>query len=243
MFKFNLLLFSAMFLFSCGTGPEEKTTEENEKPKKVEYPAEISSKIDLFPVVGDELKLDKAFFADSSRNHKEHKLNMDLVKFLSSSLSDDELSEPNAYYLKQYYVIEKAKKSKSYNKYVEKLDIGMTKDANCYALSRIEFGDSIAALLWRLDFSSYEACPYFRGSHFLLSTVYKGKVVQTIQLAADESAADAPMSSSILQQAKISGKGKISFTYESSVEEDGVQIEHVSEKKELVLSDKGFVKK
>jgi hypothetical protein len=243
MFKFNSLLFISILTFSCNSQQAGKTSEESETPKKVTYPAEINSKIGFFPLAGDELNVDKIFFADSSRNHKKHKLNPELVKFLSSKLSTDELSEPNAYYLKEYYVIEKAKKNKSYDKYVEKLDIGMTRDANCYALSRIEFGDSIAALLWRIDFSSYEACPYFKGSHFLLSTIYKGKVVQTIQLAANESAADAPVSSTIMQEARVFNTGKMTFKYESSVEEEGEQIEHVSKKKELVLSTEGFVKK
>ncbi|MGV3631325.1 MAG: hypothetical protein ACO1O6_08965 [Bacteroidota bacterium] len=238
----NLLLFICLTLYSCNSATgEERDTEE--KPREVEYPKEISSKISYFPLVENELKLDQGFFKDSTRNHKEHQLEPALVKILAAKLSDDEITGPNAYYLKEYYTIEQAKKNKSYDKFLEKLDIGQTRDANCYALSRIEFGDSIAALLWRLDFSSYEACPFFQGSHYLLSLIYGGKVIQTIQVAADESAADAPVSSTILQEARISARGTLSFSYESSVEEEGEQIEHESEKKEFMLSVEGFVKK
>jgi hypothetical protein len=222
---------------------EQETGENTEKPKKVEYPSGIKARLGSFPLVEGELKLDKAFFSDSTRNHKQYKLDPNLVKMLAASLADEELTKPNAYYLKEFYSIESAKKNKKYDEFLEKLDIGQTKDANCYALSRIEFGDSIAALLWRLDFSSYEACPYFQGSHYLLSTVYNGKVVQTIQVGADESAADAPVSSTILQEAKISAQGKLTYKYESSVDEEDRQIEHSSEKKEFLLTPEGFVKK
>ena len=240
---FNLLLLLSLVASACGPGAEQEATENAEQSKKVEYPAEIASQLKSFPLLENELKLDKAFFSDSSRNHKEYKLDPALVKILAAKLSDDELTKPNAYYLKEYYSIEHAKKNKKYDEFVEKLDIGQTKDAACYALARMEFGDTLATLVWRLDFSSYEACPFFQGSHYLMSTIYKGKVVQTIQVAADESAADAPVSSTILQEAKISGQGKLAYHYESSVDEDGQQIEHSSEKKEFQLGAEGFAKK
>ncbi len=243
MLKFNLLLFIPLILLSCSSGGVEKTEMTLVENRQVEYPSGIDDKLKLFPLEEEELKIDSGFFRDSTRNHRKQELDADFVKLLAVNLSKDDMTEPNAYYLKEFYTIEKAKKDKKYDDFLEKLDIGMTKDAHCYALKRMEFGDSIATLLWRLDFTSYEACPFFHGSHYMLSTIYQGKVVQTIQLAASESAADAPVSSTIVQEALISPKGKASYNYESTVEEEGLEIERSASKKEFVLGVAGFVKK
>lgn len=239
--KYHLPAVLFLVLVSCGNPKNENSTDV--KQKEIHYPEEISEKLDLFPIINSELKLDTVFFHDSLRNHSEKPLTPRLVKLLSGALSRDEYSELNGFYLKEYYAIEEAKKNKKYDEFLEKLDIGMTKNAHCYALGRMEFGDTISALLWRLDFISYEACPYFQGSHYMLTTIANGKILQCLQIAADESAADAPVLSTTLQQAKLSPEGILVYSYESRVEEEDKQLEHMSRKAELKLSPEGFMKK
>lgn len=233
------LLFFLIFL-SCTTS-ENKVPEEIKKA--IEYPEEIQKFINLFPDLNQELNLDKAFMQDSSLNHTKHKLSLKEVQLLAKNLSKDEFTEINEYYLKDYSKIEQSKLNKKYKEYTDSLDIGMMQDANCFALGKIELGDSLAILIWKLDFASYEACPYYSGTHFMASIVYTKQVVQTIQVACDESAADAPFSSSTLQEAKFFKKGKISTKSESVSLEEEKEIEHLNKKIDYYLSAKGFIKK
>lgn len=233
------LLFFLVFL-SC-------TTSENKIPlvekRIVEYPEEIKKFIKLFPDLNKELALDRVFMKDSSLNHTKYKLSLNQVRLLAENLSKDELTEINEYYLKDYFKIEQSKLDGKYKAYTDSLDIGMMQDANCFALGKIVLGDSISILMWKIDFASYEACPYYSGTHFMASVVYAKQVVQTIQVACDESAADAPFTSSTLQEVKFSKTGRISTKSESISSEEEKEIEHLNKKIDYVLSSKGFIKK
>jgi hypothetical protein len=229
-------------LISCSPNKEISDDLENkiEEKKEIQYPNEILDSLNLFPKKNLEFNLFESFFTDSLKNHTNHKLSSNFVKLLSGKLFSDDATERNSYYLNDYYLIQQAKKDKKYEEYVQKLDIGMMQDANCYALSRIEFGDSLAILIWKIDFSSYEACPYYIGTHILGTLIADGKCLETLQLANMESAADAPMSSNSTQFVKISKTGKIQCNYETIVDEEETTIEHSKEKKEFQITKSGF---
>lgn len=233
------LLFILTFL-SC-------TSSENETPlvekKIVEYPEEIKKFIHLFPDLKQELSLDRVFMKDSTLNHTKHKLSLKEVRLLAQNFSKDELTEINEYYLKDYFKIEQSKLDNKYKAYTDSLDIGMMQDANCFALGKIDLGDSLSILIWKINFASYEACPYYSGTHFMASVIYAKQVIQTIQVACDESAADAPFSSSTFQEAKFFTIGKISTKSESVSLEEEKEIERLNKKIDYFLSPKGFIKK
>lgn len=238
-----LIVYPFFFLFACNSASKN----ENSENSKFTYPKEITSIIENFELHSNDFLLNEKFMGDSIKNNTKNLLSLENVRFLASTIHSDSISEINQYYLKDYFTIEQAKKKKKYEEYLSKLDIGMMKDANCYALNRLEFGDSLAILIWKIEFSSYEACPYYEGTHFLASLIADNKLLQTIQLATEESSADAPITSKTLQTGKISEKGIFNFAYESTVSEMGEikeeVIEHVSKKKEFFISKKGFVKK
>ncbi|MES2588021.1 MAG: hypothetical protein V4622_03505 [Bacteroidota bacterium] len=235
------LLVATYVINSCTSKTEKKVP--LEVKKEVSYPREIKKRLKNFVLLEQDFVLDTLFMQDSIKNHLKYKLSINEVKFLSSKLKDDDVTEPNSYYLNDYIKIERAKKTGKYAAFVERLDIGMMKDASCYALGRVEFGDSLAVLIWKIDFSSYEACPFYSGTHFLATLISNGELIECMQIACSESAGDAPMSSETVQEAKFSKKGRLNYRYESSVYEDENQIEHAEDKFVFDLKSKGFIKR
>lgn len=238
----NKLIFfvsaSILLLNSCSSGKTKQ--DEILETKSIEYPKELESILENFKQEKFDLEFNLKFFEDSTKNNTLNVLKIDEVKFLNSQVSKDNSTETNSYYLNDYYSIEQVKMDKKYEEYLSKLDIGMMKEANCYALSKLEFGDSLALLIWKIDFSSYEACPYYTGTHILGTIVADGKVIQTMQIASQESAADAPMASSSTQFVKISKTGKIAAKYENIVDEEESIVEHTKESKDFQITKKGF---
>lgn len=227
-----------LILNSCST--VTSSTEEKIELVEIQYPKEISNQIDDFLTEKFDFIINSDFFDDSIKNNSKTTLDVEIIKLFSSKLSKDSFTETNTYYLNDYYKIEEAKKEKKYEEYIQKLDIGMMRDANCYALSRLEFGDSIGLLIWKIDYSSYEACPYYAGTHVMGTLIVDGKIKETLQLANKETAADAPMSSLSNQSVKITATGKILCNYETTVDEEETRIEHSKEKLEFQISKTGF---
>lgn len=237
--KFILLSLISTLFISCNTSSQEVSTETT----KVEYPSEINKFVNLFADLDADIQINAKFLEDSTRNTSKNILTLKQVKLLSQNLSKDEMTEINDYYLKDYFKIETAKQSKSYEKYLEKLDIGMMKDANCFAVGKIELGDSVSLLIWKMDFTSYEACPVYYGTNFLATVIAGKEIVQTLQIACDETAADAPFASEISQEFSISKKGIVKLKSETNVFEEDIRTEHSKSDKTFVVTKKGFVKK
>jgi hypothetical protein len=240
--KFISSLSILLILISSCSSNKQSTDDLNQEIglTSILYPNEIRDSLAVFTKIKFDFIINEDFFTDSLKNNNKTILRVDIVKLLSQNLSSDEASQTNSYYFNDYFLIEEAKKNKKYDAYVQNLDIGMMKEANCYALSRLEFGDSLALLVWKIEFNSYEACPYYTGTHVLGSLIYDGKIVKTMQLANKETAADAPMSSTSTQFVKITKSGEITFDFETIVEEEDKMIEHTKEKKQFQITKNGF---
>lgn len=240
--KALLIPICLLYLLVSSCDSSEKKKPEPIPEVKLEYPDKLEHKLYLFPQMEFDLKIDSAFFKDENRNNTKNKLSLEDVSFLSEKLNHDELSESDSYYLKNYLKIAQSKREGSYEAYLSSLDLGMTKDANCFALGRLEFGDSMALLIWKIDYSSYEACPMFSGTHILGTMIYKGNLGKTMQLAAYESAADAPMNSESFHLASINKYGQIKGSNHVMVKEMDLTVEEIHQKYFYIMGGKGFVK-
>lgn len=231
-----------LFILLACSGKKDFPVEKKEMEKEVLYPKELENSLHLFPTIQADYNIDHSFLSDSVKNHKNFKLNSSQVQFLSSVLKENN-DQSNSYYLKGYYEIETAKKERKYTQFLETLDIGMMKDANCFAIGKIEFGDSMAILLWKIEYSSYEACPFFQGTRFYSTLVAEGKVKETIQLASKESTGDAPMFSETHQDAFIQKNGYLKYHSQSKVFEDDLEVEYSEDRSQFKITTQGFTKK
>lgn len=231
-----------ILLSACTAAP--KSEKKLPLEKKIVYPVELNKQLNAFPNLDLGLVMDSVFLDSLNGKSFKHgkKLDMETVKFLTVKMNRDDLTEPNYYYLNDFYKIEQYKKKGKYNDFLDSLDIGMTKDANCYAIGKMEYGDSLALLIWQLNYSSYEACPFFSGSHIFGTIVFNGKVKRTMQFAAYESAMDAPMTSETYQLFRVSKSGIIDRSEYIKVLEDSAVVEDVKHFYINRLTTQGFIK-
>lgn len=66
--------------------------------------------------------------------------------------------------LGDFCMIDSLKRIGKYAEYVDSLDLGMTQNATAHSLGTITMKNGTPVDLWRLQFSSYEACPVSSGT-------------------------------------------------------------------------------
>jgi hypothetical protein len=211
------------FLASC-VGNEIKSNLNEEK--SIEFPKEISGQLSKFVLKSKDFTIDSIYFAnDSTFKFSRGNLDIVAVKLLSKKLSIDEITTREKYYLNDFFHIQEAKDKGKFAQFKKKLDIGMTENAVCNAVGRIEYGDSTALLLWEIVYKSFDACPFYFGHDVMGSLVKNGKVISCITLAAKESGADAPMSYEMYQLVKMDEFGQIFIKNHSQTSEENTVIE------------------
>lgn len=233
-----LSLLVLLLLASC-LGKEIKSN----APTKisVQYPQLINDKLANFPIKELPLLIDSAFFAaDTIEQDYQGNLDIEMVKLLSSRLASDDASDRERYYLNDFFQIAQAKNEGTYDTLLAHLDIGMTENASCNAIGRIEFGDTMGMIIWEINYKSYDACPYYNGHHVLGTLIKNGNVVSCIQLAAREYGADAPMSFEAYQLASIAKNGVITTRNYSQTNEEDLKVESASAFFKYQITSKGY---
>ncbi len=211
------------FLSSC-VGNEVKSNLNEEK--SIEFPLEISVQLSKFPLKSSDFKIDSLYFVkDSTFKFLKGNLDIETVKLLSKKLSTDEITTREKYYLNDFFLVQEAKEKGKFDQFKKKLDIGMTENAVCNAIGRIEYGDSAALLLWEIVYKSNDACPFYFGHDVMGTLVKNGKIISSITLAAKESGADAPMSYEMYQLFKMDEFGQIFIKNHSQTSEENTVIE------------------
>jgi hypothetical protein len=233
-FWFILLL---VFLFSCSNDNKEQS--DIIIAEKIEYPEFLSNLIDTIPLLYRNFVIDSVFFDDST---SQNNMDIKIVKELAKNLKKEEHTEINEYYLNDYIKIETAKLKGNYDKYVQKLDIGMMQDASCNFIGKIEYGDSLAIILWSLKYSSFEACPYFKGNHVLASLVGYGKHIQTFQIAGHTINTDPPMDAENYMTIRFHENGELVRRAVFNVNEEDISIEKGDKIEKFHITKQGFKK-
>lgn len=233
----------SVFLFSCGNEPK-KVDEKTPEKVKIRYPEAIQNQLSYFPLLRQEYVIDSLLLERLQAEDTSgwHRLAIEEVKLLTVKMNRDDFTEPTKYYLNDFYKIEKHKLNGTYEAYKDSLDLGVVEDVNCFAYGRIEFGDSLSILLWRMNYKSFDACPAYSGTNIMASLIVKGKVKRTMQFAAYESAMDAPMVSNTYQLANIKKEGLMERKQYVSVEEEDEIIEKGQQVIFNHITTQGFIK-
>lgn len=208
----------------------------------VDYPALISSKLEnYYPLKELPFSIDSSFFArDTSMNFDAGNLTVEEVKFLSSRMAYDEASSREKHYLNDFYKIAQAKLDGTFEAWKDNLDIGMTENAACNAIGRIEFGDTMGLVLWEIYYKSFDACPFYTGHHVLGTLIRDGEAIYCMNLASRESGADAPMSFEMYQLASVSDRAVISVKNHSQALEGDSLVEESHVFMKYRITGKGF---
>lgn len=127
------------------------------------------------------------------------------------------------WYLKECGELYKMKTEGSYEDYVNSLDIGMLSDCIAYPYAITKTPEAIL-YYWFIDYSSYEACPYFSGRELLVSKIVDGKVESCLQIGIDSSGGDPPVSGSSITEFTLDNGFKLSKIETDEAFEDDVLI-------------------
>lgn len=231
-FAFVTLLLTSCLGKEIKSSPDEKT---------IEFPQLIQEKLGDFPLIALPYQIDSTFFdKDSNATYDNGNLSIEMVKLLASPLASDDASNRERYYLNDFYQIAEAKANGKYHELKKDLDIGMTENAQCKSIGRLEFGDSMSIVIWEIEYKSFDACPFFTGHHVLGSLIKDGKVISCMQLASHESSADAPMSIEMFQLTSIASNGVITVKTHSCTNEELMVVEKAQTFFKYKISGKGY---
>lgn len=188
-------------LSSCGDSKIDIGTSEAKKEDAKTDSLEVVEKPQIFPEelasLHQKLKVIDLPFADNSAFLEKIELKKELsykeFEFLSSNFKnvldfdDWPLSECREFYM--------LKANNSYDEYVNSLDIGMLRKCDAYPYG-ISITPNAFLVYWLIDYSSYEACPYFSGREMFVSKIVDGKVEASMKVCAEAVSGDPPASGS-----------------------------------------------
>ncbi|HXB12335.1 MAG TPA: hypothetical protein VNZ45_10135, partial [Bacteroidia bacterium] len=170
----------AVLMHSCNNS-SNKTTAEN-KPMVVEkLPPELEKLFshfkedNSFPVNVDSTYMTTVKKGDSLGSK-------DVMMFVKQWFKDDSLGFVFDDEIKTFYTIDSIKANGAYKAWHEKLDIGMTRLSNIYALKRIKLDDTTTILLWGLVYSNQEADPIYDVTEVLFTIVNHNKFGESFLL-------------------------------------------------------------
>lgn len=237
----GILIALVLSMFSSCVGKEIQATIAEVKIPQVEYQAELVGILDSFLLLDTPIHFDTAFFKRELKFDFENgNLSPEIVQVLTQKFAKDEISARENYYVNAFLEIEEAKAKDQYATYQENLDPGMTENAVCRSIGRVEIGDSVGLLLWEIKYESFAACPLYQGHHVLGTLVYKGQTISTMHLASNVSGSDAPVRFESFQLASILKNGELHIRNFAQTYEENDLIESSSSKTNYLFSSKGF---
>jgi hypothetical protein len=134
------------------------------------------------------LNIDSAFIV---RQDTAQPLAYSALRSMKAEFATIENEKQLQYYINDFCKIDSMRSLGQYSKYTEGLDIGMMQNATAYRLGNIRLKDKTDLLLWRLNFSSYEACPNYSGI-FVVGSLRRGDTYIHLPLGKLYQAGDPP---------------------------------------------------
>ena len=131
----------------------------------------------------------------------------DVMMFVKQWFKDDSLGFVFDDAIKTFYTIDSVKAKGAYSEWHKKLDIGMTRASNIYALQKIKLNDSTTLLLWALCYSNQEADPIFDVTEVLFTIMNNGNIGESFLLGEVAIGADPPNSGHTITTGKLSKDG------------------------------------
>lgn len=116
-------------------------------------------------------------------------LNLEQLNFLSQNFEEKEKGD--RYYLDETIRIYALKRAKTYEDYTSSLDLAQLADATAHPYGIIHL-DSAIAVLWTIQYGSYEACPYYSGKELMATIIQDDEVQKSFLIATENSGGDPP---------------------------------------------------
>jgi hypothetical protein len=209
-YHFLPILFT-VFAFACGTEAEEDEVTETVDPiiEETIDTASVEPIVEPVAEIGDDLQaiLDKSdttyslpYNVDTNFVHAinylersdESALSYLNGQYLAERLLENSPTFNGEYYIKIFCELDSLKSVGAYEEYVRNLDIGMMQVADAFVEGMIQLNDQKQVLLWSINYSTYEACPFASGAAVYGTLLDNYEVINTMLLAEVSSGGDPP---------------------------------------------------
>lgn len=117
------------------------------------------------------------------------------VRNLKSLFPDTILNSGLKYTINAFCEIDSLKETGAYTEYLKKLDIGMTKSSIAFKIGYVALASDLNVFLWGIEYSSYEACPYFSGKVLIATYINENGRNSSFLIAESSGAGDPPATS------------------------------------------------
>ena len=104
-------------------------------------------------------------------------------QYLTEQLLESSPTFNGEYYIKIFCELDSLKSVGAYEEYVRNLDIGMMQVADAFVEGIIQLDDQKQILLWSINYSTYEACPFASGAAVYGTLLDNYEVKNTMLLA------------------------------------------------------------
>jgi hypothetical protein len=158
-----ICVFSALALLSCNTSTGEKNNGATPADSTGIINKVIAASFDekFFKEIKLPLEIDTNFILGVDTNVR---IPYQQIRQLGVNILQHDLTGGLIYDINSFCEIDSLKEEGEYGKYLEKLDIGMTKIAISFKIGVADLGNGTKLFLWGVHNSSYEACPFFAGT-------------------------------------------------------------------------------
>jgi hypothetical protein len=119
-------------------------------------------------------------------------LNFENGQYLGARILESAPTFEGEYYMEVFCELDSLKSAGAYADYVNNLDIGMMQVADAFVEGIIDLGEGKHMLLWSINFSTYEACPYASGAAVYGTLLSNYEVQNTMLLAEVSGGGDPP---------------------------------------------------
>jgi len=150
-----------------------------------------------------------------------HPLYTPEVEFLTQHLLATDFNEALDWDLDGFYKMDSIHRQGSYDDYMVGVDLGMLVHSEAAALYRFDLDENRTVLTWGINYSSYEACPYYAGSLCFATVVTNGEVTGCTLLNENSGGGDPPVWSERKMHGMLTANGTMGLhQVELSGEED-----------------------
>lgn len=229
--KNYIYLFSVLLFASCGN-KDEKVVENTviTDTASVETQASFAFDEKDFRLLPLPIWLDTLFVQTVDTNKR---ITYQQIRQLGVNFLKGELGDGMVYDINEFAQIDSLKQSGGYKKYLENLDIGMTKTCIAYKVCLINLPNDNKLFVWGITNATYEACPFFAGTLLIGTFVNKNKEATLFNIAEISGGGDPPSMMDTKTEAKITADGKIEIA--CTVTSDDMDIPGVGIEKKIFM--------
>ncbi|MEO6883101.1 MAG: hypothetical protein ABI199_03650 [Bacteroidia bacterium] len=200
LFKSGFILMVLLIAFYFGN-PQNKNADKTLLNPNLQSLLLHFKNTNSFPV-----RIDSTYMTNFSTKDS---LGANEIRLLTTKWLDDSLVMNDEDRLSDFYKIDSVKAAHGFSKWAEKLDIGMTKNANAYGLQKINLNHHLSLLIWAISYSSYEADPWWHTTSINFTELNENKLGETFCLGQISFWIDTPNSYQFILSGILNRDGKL----------------------------------